>query len=104
MSPRTPSASLRNASWHYKNNPVVTASTRLCDTCPATQDACYRQPQSCLANQIKDLYTTDMAAAKAGKTPQYLVTRYGAGNNGGKQARWPLRFQSHALAHMLAAC
>ena len=55
----------------------------------AAQDACYQQPQSCLTNQIKDLYTADTVAAAAGRTPHYLVTRYGAGNNGGKQARWP---------------
>ena len=51
------------------------------------QDACYQTPQSCLANQIEDLYTADTTAAAQGQTPRYLITRYGAGNSGGKQVR-----------------
>ncbi len=70
-------------------------------TSEPTQDACYQHLQSCLANQIKDLHTADTVAAAAGKTPQYLITRYGAGNNGGKQARGSQLGSRMAAAHHL---
>ena len=54
---------------------------RLC-----AQDACYKPPGSCLANQLKDLYTADVALVAKGSTPLHFITRYGGGNTGGKQA------------------
>ena len=49
------------------------------------QDACNLLPQSCLANQLKDLYTADQARVAAGQTPLYFITRYGGGANNSNQ-------------------
>ena len=51
--------------------------------CPRT--LCNQLPQSCLGNQLKDLYNADMARVAAGQTPQYFISRYGGGGSGGNQ-------------------
>ena len=51
-----------------------------------SQDACYKLPSSCLHNQLKTFYTADTNRIKDGLTPLNFITRYGGGNNGGKQA------------------
>lgn len=55
--------------------------------CVCAQNACYQLPGTCLANQLDDLTTADLARAAAGTTPLYLVGRYGGGISGSTQVK-----------------
>ncbi|GAX84272.1 hypothetical protein CEUSTIGMA_g11695.t1 [Chlamydomonas eustigma] len=44
-------------------------------------DACYRAPQTCLSNQLKDLQQSDIARVQAGLVPLYMVAQFTDGDS-----------------------
>lgn len=88
-------AVLTNATdeWLVVDRSGVSLDGRACDRVGAGHAAfraqaspCARRPGSCLANQLRDLRAADAARAAAGQAPVHLITRWGGGAPGARQA------------------